>query len=111
MSRRSRTAPGRRAEGQELVLRIAKELGVTGLLAVEMFETPAGLLVNELAMRPHNTGHWTIEGARTSQYEQHLRAVLDLPLGDPRPAAPHAAMANILGAGTGQPGRDAQSRL
>ena len=72
---------GRRAQAQELALRIAKELGVTGLLAVEMFETPAGLLVNELAMRPHNTGHWTIEGARTSQFEQHLRAVLDLPLG------------------------------
>ncbi len=90
-------APGRRAEGQELVLRIAKELGVTGLLAVEMFETPAGLLVNELAMRPHNTGHWTIEGARTSQFEQHLRAVLDLPLGDPRMAAPASVMANVLG--------------
>ena len=59
--------PARRAQAQELALRIAKELGVTGLLAVEVFETPAGLLVNELAMRPHNTGHWTIEGARTSQ--------------------------------------------
>lgn len=90
-------ASGRRAEAQELALRIAKELGVTGLLAVEMFETPAGLLVNELAMRPHNTGHWTIEGARTSQFEQHLRAVLDLPLGDPAMAAPAAAMANVLG--------------
>ncbi|HEX3309146.1 MAG TPA: 5-(carboxyamino)imidazole ribonucleotide synthase, partial [Streptosporangiaceae bacterium] len=90
-------APGRRAQAQELALRIAKELGVTGLLAVEMFETPAGLLVNELAMRPHNTGHWTIEGARTSQFEQHLRAVLDLPLGDPAMAAPAAAMANVLG--------------
>jgi 5-(carboxyamino)imidazole ribonucleotide synthase len=88
---------GRRAEAQELALRIAKELGVTGLLAVELFETPAGLLVNELAMRPHNTGHWTIEGARTSQFEQHLRAVLDLPLGDPAMAAPAAAMANVLG--------------
>jgi 5-(carboxyamino)imidazole ribonucleotide synthase len=90
-------APGRRAQAQELALRIAKELGVTGLLAVEMFETPAGLLVNELAMRPHNTGHWTIEGARTSQFEQHLRAVLDLPLGSPAMAAPAAAMANVLG--------------
>jgi len=90
-------APGRRAQAQELALRIASELGVTGLLAVEMFETPAGLLVNELAMRPHNTGHWTIEGARTSQFEQHLRAVLDLPLGDPRMAAPAAVMANVLG--------------
>ena len=90
-------APGRRAQAQELALRIAKELGVIGLLAVEMFDTPAGLLVNELAMRPHNTGHWTIEGARTSQFEQHLRAVLDLPLGSPQLAAPAAVMANVLG--------------
>ena len=90
-------APGRRAQAAELALRIAEELGVTGLLAVEMFETPAGLLVNELAMRPHNTGHWTIEGARTSQFEQHLRAVLDLPLGSPQLAAPAAVMANVLG--------------
>ena len=90
-------ASGRRAQAQALALRIAKELGVTGLLAVEMFETPAGLLVNELAMRPHNSGHWTIEGARTSQFEQHLRAVLDLPLGDPQMTAPAAAMANVLG--------------
>ena len=90
-------APGRAAQAQELALRIAEELGVTGLLAVEMFETPAGLLVNELAMRPHNCGHWTIEGARTSQFEQHLRAVLDLPLGSPAMAAPVAVMANVLG--------------
>ena len=89
--------PGRAAQAQELALRIAAELGVTGLLAVEMFETPAGLLVNELAMRPHNCGHWTIEGARTSQFEQHLRAVLDLPLGSPAMAAPVAVMANVLG--------------
>jgi 5-(carboxyamino)imidazole ribonucleotide synthase len=80
--------PGRRAaQAAELALRIAAELGVTGLLAVELFETPAGLLVNELAMRPHNCGHWTIEGSRTSQFEQHLRAVLDLPLGSPALAA------------------------
>jgi len=90
-------APGRAAQAQELALRIAAELGVTGLLAVEMFETSAGLLVNELAMRPHNCGHWTIEGARTSQFEQHLRAVLDLPLGSPAMAAPVAVMANVLG--------------
>ncbi len=90
-------APGRAAQAQELALRIAAELGVTGLLAVEMFETSAGLLVNELAMRPHNCGHWTIEGARTSQFEQHLRAVLDLPLGSPALAAPVAVMANVLG--------------
>ncbi len=89
--------PGRQAQAAELALRIADTLGVVGLLAVEMFETPAGLMVNELAMRPHNTGHWTIEGARTSQFEQHLRAVLDLPLGSPRLAAPAAVMANVLG--------------
>src|SRR5580704_12941541 len=90
-------APGRSAQAQELALRIATELGVTGLLAVEMFETAAGLLVNELAMRPHNCGHWTIEGARTSQFEQHLRAVLDLPLGSPALAAPVTVMASVLG--------------
>jgi 5-(carboxyamino)imidazole ribonucleotide synthase len=89
--------PARRAQAQALGLRIAEALGVTGLLAVEMFETPDGLLVNELAMRPHNTGHWTIEGARTSQFEQHLRAVLDLPLGSVAMAAPAAVMANVLG--------------
>jgi 5-(carboxyamino)imidazole ribonucleotide synthase len=90
-------APGRAAHAQELALRIAAELGVTGLLAVEMFQTPRGLLVNELAMRPHNCGHWTIEGACTSQFEQHLRAVLDLPLGSPALASPAAVMANVLG--------------
>jgi len=76
---------------------IAAGVGVTGMLAVELFETSGGLLVNELAMRPHNSGHWTIEGARTSQFEQHLRAVLDLPLGAPVLAAPHAVMVNVLG--------------
>jgi 5-(carboxyamino)imidazole ribonucleotide synthase len=90
-------APARAAQAAELALRIAAELGVTGLLAVELFETGDGLLVNELAMRPHNCGHWTIEGARTSQFEQHLRAVLDLPLGSPALAAPATAMANVLG--------------
>jgi 5-(carboxyamino)imidazole ribonucleotide synthase len=86
-------------EAQEMALRIASSLGVLGLLAVELFETSRGLLVNELAMRPHNSGHWTIEGARTSQFEQHLRAVLDLPLGSPVPAVPggHTVMANLLG--------------
>ncbi|GAA1851709.1 5-(carboxyamino)imidazole ribonucleotide synthase [Actinomadura bangladeshensis] len=84
-------------EAQGLALRIANELGVVGLLAVELFETDAGLLVNELAMRPHNSGHWTIEGARTSQFEQHLRAVLDLPLGSTEPTAPYTVMANVLG--------------
>ncbi|WP_372492416.1 5-(carboxyamino)imidazole ribonucleotide synthase [Actinomadura litoris] len=85
------------AEAQHLALDIAGRLGVTGLLAVELFETDTGLLVNELAMRPHNSGHWTIEGARTSQFEQHLRAVLDLPLGSTEPTAPYTVMANVLG--------------
>jgi 5-(carboxyamino)imidazole ribonucleotide synthase len=82
---------------QRAALRIAEGLDVTGVFAVEMFDTPDGVLVNELAMRPHNSGHWTIEGARTSQFEQHLRAVLDLPLGDTRMTAPHVAMSNVLG--------------
>jgi 5-(carboxyamino)imidazole ribonucleotide synthase len=86
------------AAGQ-LALRLADELGVVGLLAVELFETVDGaLLVNELAMRPHNSGHWTMDGARTSQFEQHLRAVLDYPLGDTAPVAPVTVMANVLGA-------------
>src|SRR5215469_6903220 len=82
----------------QLGLRLARDLDVIGLLAVELFETRAGLLVNELAMRPHNSGHWTIEGARTSQFEQHLRAVLNLPLGAPTMTAPCVALANVLGA-------------
>ena len=94
-------SPGLAARAQELALWIAAELGVTGLLAVEMFEIGGGLLVNELAMRPHNCGHWTIEGARTSQFEQHLRAVLDLPLGSPALAAPATVMVNVLGADDG----------
>jgi 5-(carboxyamino)imidazole ribonucleotide synthase len=92
-----RLAPGLAAQAQRLGLEIAAKLGVVGMLAVELFQTAAGLLVNELAMRPHNSGHWTIEGARTSQFEQHLRAVLDLPLGTPVLAAPGAVMANVLG--------------
>jgi len=91
--------PGLAMQAERMALGLAAELGVTGLLAVELFATEAGLMVNELAMRPHNSGHWTIEGARTSQFEQHLRAVLDLPLGDPRLAAPQVVMANVFGAG------------
>ena len=77
---------------------VAIELGVTGVLAVEMFETETGeLYINELAMRPHNSGHFTIEGSITSQFEQHLRAVLDLPLGSTTPTAAHSVMINLLG--------------
>jgi 5-(carboxyamino)imidazole ribonucleotide synthase len=85
---------------EKLALRLAAELGVVGVLAVELFETSSGLLVNELAMRPHNCGHWTIEGAVTSQFEQHLRAVLDYPLGGTAAHTPVAVMANVLGAET-----------
>ncbi|UKY55235.1 5-(carboxyamino)imidazole ribonucleotide synthase [Streptomyces inhibens] len=89
-------------QAQELALRIAKELDVVGHLAVELFEAvaPDGarrILVNELAMRPHNSGHWTQDGAITSQFANHVRAVLDLPLGDPRPRARWTVMANVLG--------------
>ncbi|MBB5111673.1 5-(carboxyamino)imidazole ribonucleotide synthase [Micromonospora echinospora] len=86
---------------QQLAIDLATALGVVGLLAVELFDTPTGLVVNELAMRPHNSGHWTIEGARTSQFEQHLRAVLDYPMGDTSLTAPVVVMANVLG---GEPG-------
>jgi 5-(carboxyamino)imidazole ribonucleotide synthase len=84
-------------EAQRIALRIAAELGVTGVLAVELFETTDGaLVVNELAMRPHNSAHWTIEGARTSQFEQHLRAILDYPLGFTTMTVPVVVMANLL---------------
>ncbi len=88
-------------KAQQLAIDLAHELGVVGLLAVELFETADGILVNELAMRPHNSGHWTIEGARTSQFEQHLRAVLDYPMGETSLTVPAVAMANVLG---GRPG-------
>ena len=91
----------RAVAAQQLAIDLATALDVVGLLAVELFETPTGLVVNELAMRPHNSGHWTIEGARTSQFEQHLRAVLDYPMGDTSLTAPVVVMANVLG---GEPG-------
>ena len=106
-------APGLDAElasaAGQLALGLAGELGVVGVLAVELFETVGGaLMVNELAMRPHNSGHWTMDGARTSQFEQHLRAVLDYPLGDTGPIAPVTVMANVLGAP--QTARDGHGR-
>src|SRR5690606_20885443 len=87
---------------REIATAVAEGLAVTGVLAVEMFEVPGPdgapvVLVNERAMRPHNSGHWTIDGAVTSQFEQHLRAVLDLPLGSTEPTAPWTVMANVLG--------------
>lgn len=84
-------------KAQKLALEIAEEVGVVGVMAVEMFVQGDELLVNELAMRPHNSGHWTIEGSGTSQFEQHLRAILDLPLGDPAMTSSYAVMGNILG--------------
>ncbi len=86
------------ADAQQLAVDLAENLGVVGILAVELFETAdRRVLVNELAMRPHNTGHWSIDGAVTSQFENHIRAVLDLPLGSPAARQPWAMMVNILG--------------
>ena len=97
--------PDLASRAQELALRVAGALDVTGVLAVELFETADGrVLVNELAMRPHNTGHWTQDGAVTSQFENHLRAVMDLPLGSPSARVPWTVMVNILGGPT-QTGR------
>ena len=85
-------------EAARIGVAVAEGVGVTGVLAVEMFETSDGrVLVNELAMRPHNSGHFSIEGSVTSQFEQHLRAVADLPLGDTSMTAPAAVMVNVLG--------------
>ena len=82
----------------EIARKVAEGLEVTGVMAVEMFEARDGrLLINELAMRPHNSGHFSIEGSVTSQFEQHIRAVSDLPLGSTEPTAAHAVMVNLLG--------------
>ncbi|MFM1918064.1 MAG: N5-carboxyaminoimidazole ribonucleotide synthase [Actinomycetota bacterium] len=91
----------RAVQAQRLALEIADALRVTGMLAVEMFDTDDAFLVNELAMRPHNSGHWSIEGAVTSQFENHLRAVLDMPLGKPNLRSKYAVMVNILGGDVG----------
>ena len=84
-------------KAQHLALSIANDISLIGVMAVELFVKGDELFINELAMRPHNSGHWTIDGSRTSQFEQHLRAILDLPLGDPAMTAGYAVMANILG--------------
>lgn len=95
-------APGMTEENaeycRELATKIATELDVTGVLAVELFAKDGEITVNELAMRPHNTGHWTQDGCVTSQFEQHLRAVLDWPLGSVDTTAPYTVMVNTLGA-------------
>ncbi len=87
----------RAVAAQEMALKIASLLDVTGMLAVELFDTGSEILVNELAMRPHNSGHWSMDGAVTSQFENHLRAVLDWPLGSPATTAPITVMVNLLG--------------
>lgn len=90
---------GRLAEvAERIAVAVAEGIGVTGVMAVEMFETvDERLLINELAMRPHNSGHWSIDGSTTGQFEQHLRAVLDLPLGGTEARDAWSVMVNILG--------------
>ena len=84
-------------QAQQIALSIAAEIKLVGVMAVEMFVKADQLFINELAMRPHNSGHWTIDGSVTSQFEQHLRAILDLPLGDTAMTAQYAVMGNVLG--------------
>ena len=84
-------------QAQQIALSIAAEIKLVGVMAVEMFVKGDQLFINELAMRPHNSGHWTIDGSVTSQFEQHLRAILDLPLGDTAMTAQYAVMGNVLG--------------
>lgn len=97
-------APAPRSAGRvadvaaDIAITIAEGIGVTGALAVELFETTDDrLLVNELAMRPHNSGHWSMDGSTTGQFEQHLRAVLDLPLGGTGTHGEWSVMVNVLG--------------
>jgi 5-(carboxyamino)imidazole ribonucleotide synthase len=87
----------------QLAVRLADEIGSTGVMAVELFVTPDGLTVNELALRPHNSGHYSIEGCVTSQFEQHLRAVLGLPLGPVGLTAPSVVTINVVGTEAGEP--------
>jgi 5-(carboxyamino)imidazole ribonucleotide synthase len=82
---------------QQIAIQVADLVSVVGVLAVEMFDTDDGVLINELAMRPHNSGHWSIDGAVTSQFENHLRAVLGMPLGDTGPRQPWTVMVNVVG--------------
>jgi 5-(carboxyamino)imidazole ribonucleotide synthase len=88
------------AQARHLAIRLAAEIGAVGVIAVEMFHTADGLVINEVALRPHNSGHFTIEGAVTSQFEQHLRAVLGWPLGETTPTAPAVATVNVIGSAT-----------
>jgi phosphoribosylaminoimidazole carboxylase PurK protein len=96
-----RVHPELAGHAQRLAVEIANAIGLVGVMAVEMFCSAGTLMVNELALRPHNSGHWTIEGATTSQFENHLRAVLDLPLGATDPRAPYVATVNVFGPADG----------
>jgi 5-(carboxyamino)imidazole ribonucleotide synthase len=97
-------------EAETIARAIASHIGMIGIMAIEFFIADGRLLVNELAPRPHNSGHWSIDGARTSQFEQHLRAVLDLPLGDPALIAPEVCTVNVLGGEDGVDPRDVLRR-
>ncbi|MFM8792334.1 MAG: 5-(carboxyamino)imidazole ribonucleotide synthase [Solirubrobacterales bacterium] len=102
----ARSAPGVLEEAAALGRSIAEAIGAVGLVAVELFETPDGLFINELALRPHNSGHFSIEGSDTSQFEQHLRAVLDWPLGSTAPTAPAVVTINVVGPADGSDPRE-----
>ena len=102
----ARSEPATLEEASALGHSIAEAIGAVGLVAVELFETPDGLFVNELALRPHNSGHFSIEGSVTSQFEQHLRAVLDWPLGSTAPTAPAVVTINVVGPEDGSDPRD-----
>ena len=96
----ARVVPEMFASATELAMDVVAAIGAAGIVAVEMFVTTEGaLMINEFATRPHNSGHATIEGAVTSQFHNHLRAVLDWPLGSTRLVAPAVAMVNVLGVG------------
>jgi 5-(carboxyamino)imidazole ribonucleotide synthase len=99
-------SPALIAAAEQLAVDVADQIGATGILAVELFVVGGELKVNELALRPHNSGHYTIEGCTTSQFEQHLRAVLDLPLGSTALCAPHVVTVNVVGSGATTPLRD-----
>src|SRR4029079_15126102 len=88
--------PALRARGEDHAWRVLETLDYVGVLALELFQVGDRLLANEIAPRVHNSGHWTIEGAVTSQFDDHLRAVLGLPLGDPA-ARGRSAMVNLIG--------------
>jgi 5-(carboxyamino)imidazole ribonucleotide synthase len=89
--------PGELSQAEDITQRVAELVNAVGILAIELFVTPAGVLVNEVATRPHNSGHWTIEGAQTSQFENHLRGVLGLALGATTPTDAFAVMVNVVG--------------